>query len=220
MNINNEKESVQIIKYSFNQIICNLDVGFIQHFKYDLLKTKFIGFREYKNKISFSSPCFCLIITRNGLMKLHLKKPNLLININNIDKLINNILYNLQDCYISKPTVCNIKIENIQLTFNLNFSFTFYIFLTLLHLILNKYYNIFCRSDYSLECYWIKLLDNIDQEEILHATHFVKLKHKLSNAVFTITYSFFGSSIIKTSSDLTDFIQYMNSLAVQDEIII
>ena len=118
MNINNEKESVQIIKYSFNQIICNLDVGFIQHFKYDLLKTKFIGFREYKNKISFSSPCFCLIITRNGLMKLHLKKPNLLININNIDKLINNILYNLQDCYISKPTVCNIKIENIQLTFN------------------------------------------------------------------------------------------------------
>ena len=87
-------------------------------------------------------------------------------------------------------------------------------------MILNKYYNIFCRSDYSLECYWIKLLDNIDQEEILHATHFVKLKHKLSNAVFTITYSFFGSSIIKTSSDLTDFIQYMNSLAVQDEIII
>ena len=201
------------IKYSINQIICNLDVGCIQYFNYDLLKTKFIGFHEYKNKVSFSSPCYCLIVTRNGLMKLHLKKRNLLINISNIENLAKNIIFNLKDCYLLKPSVCHIKIENIQLTFTLNFSFTFYIFLTLLHLKLNEYYNIFYRSDYSLECFWIKLSDYTGIiEDIFRSARFVKLKHKLSNAVFTISYSFCGSGIFKMSSDLEDFKQFMNSL--------
>jgi len=59
--------------------------------------------------------------------------------------------------------------------------------------------------------------DNINTEEILRAARFVKLKHTFSNAVFTISYSFFGSSIIKTSTDLSDFIEYMSSIYIREK---
>jgi hypothetical protein len=203
---------MSIIKYSINQIICTLDIGRIRNFKYDLLKSKYAGFREYRSKLSYSSPSYCLIITKNGLMKLHFKKTNLLCNIINIETAARNIIYNLRHCYISKPILCEIKVDNIQLTFDLNFSFTFHTFIVLIKTRLNQYYNIFCRSDHSLECFWIELSNKIDVTEILHAARFIKLKHKYTNAVFHIKYTFFGTSIIRTSLDLDDFIQHMNSL--------
>lgn len=203
---------MKFFHYSVNQVILSVKLSSSNTLDYSFLKNKFSGWQEYRGKISYSSPEYVIIITRNSFIKIHLKNFNLHHNLVNISSLVTNLLGKC--CSLKQlPSECRVHVENVQCTFKLFLKYTFVNFISTICQRFEDLYDIFLRSSLSPETGWIQYKSSHPQISLVISTSkYLKLKEKKTGSIIQIRYNFGGSCIVKKSDYFLDFLVRVRKL--------